>query len=126
MVTKEQIEELKEQLLSTKQEILNKGHLVRNEDLCIQSEDLPDEADLANSVINQQISFQMRERELTKLRAIERALEKMDRGLYGLCEECDEPIEFKRLKGQPFAELCVTHAEELERERQRFVKGQAS
>ncbi len=125
-MTKQQLTELKEQLLATKQEILNKGHLANKEDLCVQSEDLPDEADLANSVINQQISFQMRERELGKLRAIEHALDKMERGSYGLCEECDGPIEFKRLKGQPFAVLCITHAEELERERQRFIKGQAS
>ncbi len=121
-MTKSQIEELKNHLLLTKQEILNKGHLTRNEDLCVQSEDLPDEADLATNVINQQISFHMRQREIAKLRAINRALDKIEKGTYGQCEECEEPIGFKRLKSQPFTDLCVTHAEEAEREQQRFLK----
>ena len=116
------MEELKEHLLLIKEEILNQGHLASNEDLCIQAEDLPDEADLATNVINQQTSFHLREREILKLRAIDKALDKIERGVYGRCEECEEPIGIKRLKSQPFTDLCITHAEELEREQQNFLK----
>ena len=38
------------------------------------------------------------------------ALEKMDEGVYGICEECDEPIDLDRLKANPAARTCVTHA----------------
>src|ERR1700691_2592589 len=31
------------------------------------------------------------------------ALEKMDEGIYGLCEECDEPIDIDRLRANPAA-----------------------
>lgn len=115
------IQKIKTQLLLMRQNILNQGQISKNDDLCIQAEDLPDEADLATSVINQQISFSMREREFSKLRAIEKALEKIEQGTYGLCEECDEAIDPKRLARQPFAELCVIHAEELERAHKKTI-----
>lgn len=40
------------------------------------------------------------------------ALEKIEQGTYGLCEECDGPIELARLKANPSARTCKEHAEE--------------
>jgi DnaK suppressor protein len=39
------------------------------------------------------------------------ALEKMDQGVYGLCEDCDEPIDLDRLKANPAARTCLEHAD---------------
>ena len=39
------------------------------------------------------------------------ALEKMDQGIYGLCEGCSEQIKLDRLKANPAARTCVEHAE---------------
>lgn len=121
-MNKKQVEELKENLLKMKQEIINGGQLTRTDDLHVQPEDLPDDADLASNIINQQVTFSMRNRELAKLRSIEEALDKIENGTYGYCEECDEPIGFKRLKNQPFTSLCITHAEEYEREQNQHFK----
>jgi RNA polymerase-binding transcription factor len=41
---------------------------------------------------------------------IVRALEKLDEGTYGICDECGEPIPVGRLKAAPESTLCVTHA----------------
>lgn len=112
----------KEKLMLLRSEILNGGILAKNEDLTVSTDDLADEADLANNVINQQVSFNMRTRELSKLRSIEMALERIEDGTYGHCEECDEEISAKRLDNQPWADLCITHAEEREREEQRFKR----
>lgn len=112
---KKTMKKFKENLLQTKTKILNGGILRSNEDLHISSDDLPDEADLANSVINQQVTFNIRQREITKLRGIEDALYRIDQGTFGCCEECDEPIGAKRLENQPWATLCIEHAEEAER-----------
>ncbi|EQC50197.1 putative RNA polymerase-binding protein DksA [Bacteriovorax sp. BSW11_IV] len=119
---KAKLEKYKDKLLHLRSEILNGGILRKNEDLTVSTDDLADEADLANNVINQQVSFNMRTRELTKLRAIELALERIEDGTYGHCEECDEEIAAKRLDNQPWADLCITHAEEREREEQRFKR----
>lgn len=40
------------------------------------------------------------------------ALEKMDSGIYGLCEVDNEPISLERLKANPAARTCVAHSEE--------------
>lgn len=119
---KTQLDELKNQLIKMKESILNGGYLTQNEDLHVQSEDLPDEADLATNVINQQITFNMRQRELLKLRSIDEALNRIENGTYSECEECGDEIGFKRLKNQPFTNLCITHAEEAEREQNRYLK----
>ncbi|MBT3982103.1 MAG: TraR/DksA family transcriptional regulator [Bacteriovoracaceae bacterium] len=113
----------KKLLLDAKNKILNHGILTSKEDLHISAEDLADETDLATSVINQQVTFNMRKREMDKLRAIEEALYRVEDGSYGSCEECGEFIGEKRLKNQPWAFLCIVHAEERERERSRFIGG---
>ncbi|MEK7093546.1 MAG: TraR/DksA C4-type zinc finger protein [Patescibacteria group bacterium] len=38
------------------------------------------------------------------------ALEKMEQGIYGICEEGDEPIPLDRLKANPSARTCIEHA----------------
>ena len=119
---KAQLDELKNQLIQMKEQILNGGYLTQTEDLHVTSDDLPDEADLATNVINQQITFNMRQRELVKLRSIDEALNRIENGSYSECEECGDEIGFKRLKNQPFTNLCITHAEEAEREQQRFLR----
>jgi RNA polymerase-binding transcription factor DksA len=44
---------------------------------------------------------------------VSEALEKMDEGVYGLCEVCNEPIPLERLKANPSARTDMEHAEEL-------------
>lgn len=118
---KTDLELLKKKLLNDRSEILNKISLLTKEDISISTEDLPDETDLATSIINQQVSFRMRERELAKLRRIEEALYRMENQNYGLCEECDEEISLQRLNNQPWADLCIIHAEEKERMHKKFA-----
>ncbi len=119
---KEKLEEYKKILLELKQNIVNGRILRAADELAIVQEDLADEADLANNVINQQVNFTIRSKEMEKLRAIEMALYRIEEGTFGICEDCDEPISEKRLKNQPWAHLCITHAEEEEREQQKYFK----
>jgi RNA polymerase-binding transcription factor DksA len=44
--------------------------------------------------------------------AVADALGKMDEGVYGLCEVCNEPIPLERLKANPSARTCLEHADE--------------
>jgi DnaK suppressor protein len=41
------------------------------------------------------------------LELVEKALQKMDKGVYGCCERCGEPIDPARLKALPYAALCM-------------------
>lgn len=48
---------------------------------------------------------------------IDKALEKMDEGAYGLCDRCGKPIEKARLKALPYANLCLRDKQAEERVR---------
>jgi DnaK suppressor protein len=56
------------------------------------------------------------EREVSELREIVRAVDKIDAGVYGRCEECGEPIAQGRILALPYARHCVRCAGELEAE----------
>jgi RNA polymerase-binding protein DksA len=43
-----------------------------------------------------------------RLHDVQAALDKMDRGDYGRCERCGEPIGNERLDALPWARLCVS------------------
>jgi DnaK suppressor protein len=45
------------------------------------------------------------------LAKIERALERIDEGTYGLCSRCGRPIEKARLKALPYVDLCIKDAQ---------------
>lgn len=109
-------------LLKLKAKLLNGVLHSSVEDLSTPSDDLPDEADLAANIINQEITFSMKQRELDKLKAIDAALHRIQEGTFGQCEDCGDVIPEKRLQNQPWATLCVTHAEEKEREVQKFSR----
>lgn len=118
---KKKLEYFKNKLLDARNQILNSGVLSNFDDLQINSDELADEADLATSTINQQVSFSIREKEMNKLRRIDAALERVEEGSYGYCLESGDEIEPKRLETQPWAEFCIEVAEEKEREQaQRF------
>lgn len=110
------LEHYKGLLLKHRQQILNVGLLNKSDDLHVSGDDLSDETDLASSLIQQQLSCTIRDREYAKLRRIDAALDRIEEGTYGHCDECDEEISAKRLENQPWADLCIQHAEEKEKE----------
>jgi sigma-B regulation protein RsbU (phosphoserine phosphatase) len=49
------------------------------------------------------------------LSEVDAALERMEGGSYGLCEECHEPIEAERLMADPLVRLCLDHLTRAQR-----------
>lgn len=113
---KKKFDTYKQLLLKHRQQILNVGLLNNKEDLHVSEEDLSDETDLATSLIQQQLSCAIRDREFAKLRRIDAALDRIAEGTFGHCDDCEEEIPAKRLEHQPWADLCIQHAEEKEKE----------
>ena len=66
-------------------------------------------------------SFAERELLLEQSRLVERALERLAAGAYGLCVACEQPIPRARLEAIPEAERCVRCQAEHER-RARVVR----
>lgn len=119
MINKDKNILFKKKLLELRTNILNKEEVV----LQVSREDLADESDLASSTIVQEFSYSMKQRDLLKLREISDALKRLTDGSFGVCQECSELIEDKRLLKQPLAKLCIIHAEEKERQEVFYKKG---
>lgn len=60
------------------------------------------------------IQNKISQKNLTKFRAINLAIEMIENGKYGICQECGEDISIKRLEAIPGVSICVLCAELLE------------
>ena len=112
---KKDLEKFRSLLLDEKAKILNHSEKNKEEGLTVNHEDLADEVDLASSELNQNVTLRLKDRERHLLHKIESALAKIEEGEYGLCGDCGEPIEVKRLHARPIAELCIRCKEAEER-----------
>ena len=56
---------------------------------------------------NQQMALELRRRQEQQLQRIANALKRMDKGTYGLCGKCKEPISEGRLEVSPDVVMCV-------------------
>jgi RNA polymerase-binding transcription factor DksA len=65
--------------------------------------------DLATDTLERELDLSVRENAEAELRDVDRAIERLAKGLYGICPVCDEPIPDERLEARPEAEFCITH-----------------
>ena len=80
-----------------------------------------DEIDVIQASILHTVDSKIVERELQKIAKIDIALLKIDRGIFGNCEECDEVIGKKRLEARPEAEFCIFCQEKAEADAKMFA-----
>jgi DnaK suppressor protein len=66
-----------------------------------------DVCDIASSDRERELTLRLSERERTKLRAIEDALERIKDGTFDECEDCGSRIPIGRLRAMPFTTVCV-------------------
>jgi len=107
------------QLLETQRDqLLGNAKKALSGDIHLDPDDFPDEIDTASSEVGLAFIGRLRERERGLLNKINAALEKIEQGTFGECEQCGEEIGIKRLEARPVAELCIdckAEQEKLER-----------
>jgi len=101
-------------LIAWKNDILREaketlGHLAE------ESANHPDLADRASSETDRAIELRARDRQRKLISKIDAALQRIDEGTYGYCEETGEPISLKRLDARPIATLSIEAQERHER-----------
>jgi DnaK suppressor protein len=74
-----------------------------------------DLADRASSETDRAIELRARDRQRKLISKIDAALQRIDDGTYGYCEETGEPISLKRLEARPIATLSIEAQERHER-----------
>ncbi len=66
-----------------------------------------DPTDRATLESDRALVLRMRDRERKLLTKIKEAFARIDSGIYGRCEECDDEIGIERLKARPVTTLCI-------------------
>lgn len=83
--------------------------------LAEESANHPDLADRASSETDRAIELRARDRQRKLISKIDAALQRIEDGTYGYCEETGEPIGLKRLDARPIATLSIEAQERHER-----------
>jgi len=64
-------------------------------------------ADIASITFDRELDEGLEEGAVQTLAQIDRALERLELGSYGICERCGKPIGSERLRARPAATLCI-------------------
>ena len=109
-----QLEYFRQMLLRWRTELLNESSTTL---LHLQEDSIsqPDIADRASAETDRSVELRSRERERKLIGKIDDALQRIEDGSYGYCEETGDPIGVKRLEARPIATLTVEAQERHER-----------
>jgi len=107
-VGKDLMKQIKADLLQ-KKALLTRNISSEFDEMRTQSErhHLADMDDLGGDANDEETSFKILELESAELSQIDYALERIEEGTYGSCEECEKPIGKDRLVALPFASMCI-------------------
>jgi DnaK suppressor protein len=72
-------------------------------------------ADIGSDAMEQEQAFMHASQGTDYLLALEAALKRIEKGTYGVCENCNEKIPLKRLEAFLAARLCVSCKSQLEK-----------
>lgn len=113
-LSKKDLKKFRELLENKRNSVLENARKTLADSMVLDPNDLPDEMDLASSEYLQSFEFRLRGREKAHLAKLNLALRKMDEGTFGICAECEEPINKKRLEARPETQLCIRCKEDQE------------
>jgi len=109
-----QVEYFKRKLISWKQDLIKEAQDTMNH---LKTEKLnePDMTDRATAEAETAFELRSRDRYRKLINKIDHALDRIEQGNYGYCEETGEPIGLKRLEARAVATLCIEAQEKHER-----------
>ena len=112
-------EYFKNKLLDWKNELLKESSQTLN-NLQSDNEAKADITDRASEEIDRSFELRTRDRERKLINKINSALQRIEDGSYGYCEETGEPIGIKRLEARPVATLSLEAQEMHEKAEKRL------
>jgi len=118
---KKLFEKIKQDLTEKKRLILAGANEAISSKLGTQNENLPELGDQAMVEIDSNFLLRLKDREKRLLTKIDQALERIEKGTFGICEECGQEIGAKRLEARPVTTMCIECKTDQE-EREKLLK----
>ena len=106
-------------LINWKYELLKESSQTLN-NLQTENEAKPDITDRASEEIDRSFELRTRDRERKLINKIDAALQRIEDGSYGYCDETGDPISIKRLEARPVATLSLEAQEMHEKAEKRI------
>ena len=108
-----QLEYFRRKLLAWREELVEESRETISH-LRDEVRDVGDEAERATRETENSLELRTRDRYRKLIKKIDKALERVDEGEYGYCEETGEEIGLARLEARPIATLCLDAQERWE------------
>ena len=112
-------EYFRQKLVSWKKDLLKESSQTLN-NLQNENEARPDITDRASEEIDRSFELRTRDRERKLINKIDAALQRIEDGSYGYCDETGDPISIKRLEARPVATLSLEAQEMHEKAEKRI------
>ena len=112
-------EYFRQKLINWKNELLKESSQTLN-NLQNENEAKPDITDRASEEIDRSFELRTRDRERKLINKIDAALQRIEDGSYGYCDETGDPISIKRLEARPVATLSLEAQEMHEKAEKRI------
>lgn len=81
-----------------------------------------DEVDIVQGLVINEMVEKLSLRDKEHLSKIESALQRIDEGVFGQCQDCEDPIPEKRIEAVPLCTTCINCAELKEKFSRQFAK----
>jgi DnaK suppressor protein len=114
-VDKKTLSRFKKILLKEREEIVGEVKQIYESSKEMGQDGIQDIGDEAANIYNKQILLSLTENERVRLQEVDEALDRIENGTYGICEECGGAISPKRLEVRPVAKYCVPCLMKLEK-----------
>ncbi len=114
-------QEIKKQLFLQRKKLLTDAGIAINS--LPSANVLSEIGDQASAEIDRNFLLKLKERERKLLKKIDKAIEKIENNVYGICESCGEEIDLKRLEARPVTDMCIACKTEQEEEEKLREKG---
>lgn len=99
------LSEVRQILLRTRRLLENQVQTLRGESL--KRDDEVNIEEDGSDAFERQFALNVASSQSDRIFEIDEALERIEEKTYGICEQCEEPIELPRLKALPFVKLCI-------------------
>lgn len=76
-------------------------------DMTDHTDNYPDPTDRASAESDRSFELRIRDRERKLLNKIKEAIERIDNGTYGVCDDCGDDIAVERLDARPVTTYCI-------------------
>jgi DnaK suppressor protein len=101
----EKLLQIKMKLLQQRAMLLSEAEVALNE---LPGQTIfPDLGDQATAETDRNFMLRLRGREQRLLKKIDQALERVEVGTFGICEDCGNEINLKRLEARPVTTMCI-------------------